>query len=333
VAKRAHDAPVLGPSDLDNEWGTTVAERLGGFDQDEIHHGFEALLSARNRSGVERAVEELPVLRAPVFHAFFRQHMLRAQSERPDWHAAVEPLYDDFFYVLHERAYMHLAAACRPERPPIDVPPTFAPEFFLRLADRLGGNLPTANGPTYDPADSVGLANELCALAGPGVDVPAYAPTPGSRWAAVLVRCPVCQSSRLDLRAHFVDLTEAPDLADPLRTGSVNLAPCPKCGCAVRLPQRVWVTESPEPADSLAALSCLWILGETFECYQPPPGTTRVPNLDRVLECRFNKLQRDLAAADRPKRIAREGASALIPESGRLRRPGVGRLPRPGGLP
>lgn len=276
--------------------------RPGGLDRAEIDHAIAALQRVSSLEDLERAIDTIPALHQPVFHAILRQEHLRLRNTNSPHLANFERRYDDLFFLLHERWYLRLVTHARAE---YEVNPStrvgdgnaraFAPSYFASIADLLGAKIPANRGPAYDPAvDSAQIGDELAALLGHPVDLPAYEPTPGTRWCALTVACAGCRRPRFETRAYIVDLVNAPALAAPLRERRMNDTRCPSCGEALSIPMRVWLIEAPGPGDALGALSCVWRLAPTVVSYQPPPGMQREEANDRILEIRFDRLFRSV---------------------------------------
>lgn len=62
----------------DMEW------RWGGLVHQEAVDGWNAICECSNMPTLEQAIERLPVLRSPAFHAFFRQMVASILREVPD---------------------------------------------------------------------------------------------------------------------------------------------------------------------------------------------------------------------------------------------------------
>jgi tetratricopeptide (TPR) repeat protein len=279
----------------------------------------EALLAygtAYSPDDLEDALDRVPALSGPLMQAIIRQQYLRRDHDGSPQQAYLEVRFWTFFFLLHERWHREIVAAAKVDYQASAgsrnaagaraVP--FMPAFWAALHDSLGGRVPSESGPSCDPAQGTdGLREELHRLCGGEITLPAYAAAKGASWGAVIVRCAACDRPRLDVRAFKVDLVVVPELAGPLRQGRINNAACPACGEACAYPIRVLATERPGPEDPLAALSCVWRFAPDAFCYQPPPGTARVEDKDRVLEVRFDQLFRALSWPESPGRVAPAG--------------------------
>ncbi len=280
--------------------------RPGGLDPADINAAFTALGRAASAADLEKAIAAQPTLRSPVFHGMVRQEYLRLVNANSPQLAGFLPRYDGLFSLLHERQHVAMVGRAREaaqhsasehamagSATPSQAPPPFRPPYFDALARLLGDALPTDHGPVLDPqADAAALGDELAALLGHALQPPAYELLAGTRWCALAVQCAVCSQRRFEVRAYAIDLVVAPELAMPLIEGRINASRCPRCGSEVVFPRRVWVAEAPGPGDALAALSCALRLGPWAYTHQPPPGTRREPEYDRVLEIRFDALRR-----------------------------------------
>lgn len=301
-----------------------MPRRVGGMDPAEIEEALDAFQEARSPDALEDAVSRVPALSAPLLHAVIRQEFLRLSNAASPELAGFAPRYWDYFRILHERWYWEIAeeaGAARSERAtgqsaaaPAGKPAAFLPPFWAAFREAAGDEVPAEEeqGVPYDPAEGAdGLQGELRRLFGRDIPLPAYGPTDGSSWCAVIVQCAGCGRRRLDVRAFKVDLVTAPDLAGPLRDGQINNCSCPVCGEACAYPVSVPVMETPGPEDSLAALSCVWRLAPNMICYQPPPGTTREEDKDRILEVRCDALYQALSWPDPPGRPADDGTTTI----------------------
>jgi len=275
-----------------------MSELRGGFQGRDINEGFQALAGVRNWDDLDGLIETLPVLSSPVFHAELRRFRQERADELGSERANFMAIYDALFLRLHQRAYLEHIKAARSQgartTPPIG--PLYAPPFFLALVSLLNGQLPLQEGPCYDPAsDAVALAAELNSLLGRTIELPAYQPTAGSLWCAMILACANCGSPRLGIRAYFIDLLQAPALLEPLKEKHINADLCPQCSAQVVAPKRIWVQERPNPRDPLASLSCLLFANPSELIYLAPPGTIRDAAYDRVLEIRAEILMRQLS--------------------------------------
>ncbi len=101
-----------------------------------------------------------------------------------------------------------------PTSPGIRTPGTGAAAPALRIAvlrpplRGVRARAAPSDGPTYFLDDGLEpLQREVAAHTQGAVVLPAFEPSPGSSWLAMLVRCAVCDQPRLDVRAYRVDLT------------------------------------------------------------------------------------------------------------------------------
>jgi len=276
-----------------------MPRRPGGLDPAEINEALAALDAATSRDGLAAALDRLPALRTPTLHAILRQQYIELQNTKSPRLANFAPRYQDFFMLLHERWHREIVRAVRsrhqrsggPAGPPPHGPEPFLPPFWAALRRALGDTVPANQGPLHDSARPLdALEEEVTTLVGHPVELPSYEPTPGARWNAIVVGCAACGLTRLDVRAYIVDLVVAPELAEPLRARRLNNTVCGACGEACSYPVRVWLMDAPGPGDMLATLSCVWRLAPDVFCYQPPPGTPRDEEKDRILEVRFQSL-------------------------------------------
>lgn len=295
-----------------------MPQRIGGMDPAEVDEALRAYGTARSPDDLEDALDRIPALNGPLLAAIIRQQYLRRDHDGSPEQAYLEARFSAFFLILHERWHREIVAAARAsyqestERNAADAPAVpFMPAFWAALHDSLAGRVPgtsSAGMAVFDPAqDTDGLCEELRRLCGRPIMLPAYQPTEGASWGAVIVGCAACDRARLEVRAFAIDLVAAPELTEPLRQGRLNNTACPACGQACAYPIRVLAMEQPGPEDSLAALSCVLRLAPDVFCYQPPPGTTRVADKDRILEVRFDQLFRVLSWPEPPGTSARPG--------------------------
>ena len=277
-----------------------MPRRPGGLDPTEINEALAALNSATTPQALEEVLERVPALSSPFLHAILRQKHLELRNSKSPYLESFEGRYQFMFLLLHERWHQSLvmqsranyAQTAQTNIEPITTEP-YAPPFWLALLRELNGALPPAKGPFYDPGtDSEALNAELSEALGRTVTLPPFTATPGSKWGAIVVGCGACDRRRLEVRAYAGDLVIAPELIEPLRELRINASRCPACGATLSYPARVWVMESPGAGDTLATLSCAWRLSSSVFSYQPPPGTKRVEENDRILEIRFEKLLR-----------------------------------------
>jgi len=105
-----------------------MSELAGQYSKEDIAAGFAAVFKAGSAADLETAINALPVLRAPIFHAQMRQYRLRMQPESANFLS----IYDAFFLKLHYRAYMEELKSNPPSttgKARVDV---HAPAFYLR---------------------------------------------------------------------------------------------------------------------------------------------------------------------------------------------------------
>ncbi|MEZ6142537.1 MAG: CHAT domain-containing protein [Zavarzinella sp.] len=275
-----------------------------GFTEDEIDQGYEAFFSARDCDELGHAIDDLPVLRAPIFHALLRNYFQKHYQQDDPRSNILEERYYAFFEVLHNRIYNQLVqnrfgasleGSIQPERKPS----FYAPPFMQFTLDLVEGIVP-ASGPTYIlPNDQGRLTDEVSRLIGKRASLLPHRPRPGSRWSMLVLRCPACGEYRLEVRAFVVNLVTEPALLEPLREGLINNSRCNACSGELVEPLRVWAVEEPTPDnDALSLLSCAYVFGPSLLIYQPPPGTVRDKTVDRVLEVRFQQLLRDSGVND-----------------------------------
>lgn len=274
-----------------------MAQRLGGVDPLEIEEAMDALSTAHSVSDLERALNDFPIISLPIFHAIMRQEYYRMRKEEDPHLRGFEALYQDLFRILHTRAHQRLCqSVSRNIKNLSDITTlSFAPPFFRELIMALDGRLPMDGQPPLNPAtDMKQILSEVTTLVGQQVILPSYEPSRGSLWSAVIVVCAGCKQRWLTIRAFMVDLLQAPELIKPLQQGRLNNSVCPHCGEAVCYPIRRWIQEPPGTRDALAALTCAWRLTDSLFVYQPPPGTKRIEDNDRILEIRFATLMDSL---------------------------------------
>src|SRR6185436_13326635 len=283
-----------------------MPRRPGGLDPTEINEALAALNSATTPEALEEVLERVPALSSPFLHAILRQKHLELQNSRSTHLPSFEGRYHFMFLLLHERWHQSLVAQSRAnyaQTGPTNIEPVatepYAPAFWMALLRELDGAMPPLKGPFYDAeTDSEALNTELSAHLGRTITLPPFTATPGSKWAAIVVGCGACDRRRLDVRAYIADLVIAPELIEPLREQRINASRCPACGATLSYPVRVWVLEAPGAGDTLAMLTCAWRLARNVFSYQPPPGTQRVEENDRILEIRFEKLLRTVPWPD-----------------------------------
>jgi hypothetical protein len=310
-----------------------MAQRPGGIDPLEIQAAFEALYKVTSYDDLQQIVEDLPVIRSPIFHASIRQWALRSRTKN-------SPLYEDLFLILHSRAHNRLCEEVghRTSNAFPTIRPDYRPSYFDELNRILDGRIPKSNQRPLNPATDASLIlADVTKAIGKPAELPVYTPSSGSHWNAVVVRCAACRRERLTYRAYAVDLLSG-CMEQQLRDSKINNSVCPYCSEPLCLPLQVWVREEPgaqldkqstrpkrlipklwrlicvlwswlltshhnfaspldrpmytridrRAGDLLASLSCVWKMDEHFFVYQPPPGTPRIENNDRILEVRFS---------------------------------------------
>jgi tetratricopeptide (TPR) repeat protein len=279
-----------------------VSYKPGGVDTTEIKAGFEALQEVRSVRELEQLIDDLPVLSAPIFHVRLRQELARQISEYGAPFPDFLQVYDYLFMSLHHRAHRRLVDSTRPSPPhhtSFEAVDQYVPPYFLEIAAALGDQLLMADGGTLHPSDhGHEIRAEIEAATGQSIDLPKYQPSTGSHWSMVLVSCASCRHVRLMTCPYGVDLIQAPEFVDFLQGGRLHNSPCPLCAKTLCLPLRVWLQEGPGAGDPLAALSCAWKISDSMLVYQPPPGTPKVEQNDRILEIRFARLLQRLGWDD-----------------------------------
>jgi len=279
-----------------------------------------AFAQAHDSEELVRLIESMPVLRSLHFHAQLRQYQMaiarQAGADSVELSRFLEK-YDDFFTLLHYRAYIEQEELADPlPRRPASEP--LAPPFFQALCEQLEGRLPAEHGPTFDPVrDKTAVERELSTLTGNPRALPELDDGEGALWGALRVRCLRCNTERLSLRAHYLDLCVRPELAELIGQHRINADACPRCGASRALPVRAWVLQAPAPFDALATLSCLcWTTGAEV-IYLPPPGTIRHEDRDRILEIRCDMMTRQLGVDRRRERSVPGFHGNVIAYSGR----------------
>jgi hypothetical protein len=147
-------------------------ERRGGFDEEAIEDGMQALAQADSPKAFYDAIRAKPVLRSQVFHAKLRQYRLqfeRLPGATAEAYDGFMFRYDLFFTLLHNDTYLEAAEKAAPSGQVFSVTaeaPPLGPALYLATMSLLGTSVPAINGPTYDATDdTAGLAKELSALA------------------------------------------------------------------------------------------------------------------------------------------------------------------------
>lgn len=271
-----------------------MAQRPGGVDTSEIQAGFESLQRVSSARELEQLIDDLPVLSTPIFHSWLRGELCCQIAE----HGAPLPgfiqIYNYLFTSLHYRVYRRLvegesSSAARQSQP--KAVSSFAPPYFLELIESVRDQLPSAEGPTLDPAnDAPTIRAEIEALVGHGITLPDYQPSRGSHWSLLLVACASCRHVRLQVCAYGIDLEREPALIEALRNGRLNKFDCPLCSGVLCVPIRVWLQDGPGAGDDLASITCAWKVSDAAFIYQPPPGTPKNLQNNYILEVRFDQL-------------------------------------------
>jgi hypothetical protein len=278
-----------------------MVQRIGGFDPLEIKYALEAFFSSQSAHDLEIVIGTLPVIKTRALHAILRQEYLRLQREHSPIFPDFEAKYHFLFFLLHRDAHNRLCQSVTPHQPipPLARSSPFAPPFFSKLIDLLDGRLPPLNQTTFNPGYDLDLLKkEMSTILGEEVTIPDYMASQGSSWSAILVSCAACHHIRLSIRAYVINLSQAPELLEPLQQGIINNDACPNCGEMLCIPMRVWIQESPGTSDALESLSCVWLLTETLSVYQPPPGTQRTEENNHLIEIRFFALEDKILDAD-----------------------------------
>lgn len=274
-----------------------MAWRPGGQDPDNINNALTELNQAGSIDDLELLVEELPVINSPVFHAILRQEYLRLRNEHNPRLQHFEPKYEDLFMLLHFKIHEQLCHEVSLNKgvAHLQKPSFYAPPIYVEISGILQDKIPDSDGPVFNPKkDLLEIQREISSIVGRRVNLPEYKSTEGSHWNVTLVRCASCQYEYLSFRAYAVNLIQAVELEKPIREGRINNGSCPKCGEELCFPLRVWIQEEPGVSDALAALSCIWRISENLLVYQPPPGTPRIEDNDRILEVRCMSLEKNI---------------------------------------
>lgn len=254
-----------------------MPERAGGFERKEIDDGFRALASARGVDDILHLIDNMPVLRSPIFHAQMRQYRLTNLADfekHPQAYQGFMQVYDAFFTRLHFLAnYAQSRSDLEPQGSSAGPARQTAPAFFEAVQSALGSALPATDGPTYDPrSEAAGIADSITGLTKDPVELPPWEPTPGILWSCVLAACGRCHEVRLLVGPHFLDVLGQPGIFDSLLSGAYERSGCPHCSARTVLPLRTWISEEPSPDDSLGAICTLCRVGETEIIYRPPPA-------------------------------------------------------------
>lgn len=266
-----------------------MAWKADGFSHEDIEEGFASVRACTSIEELEALIEKMPLLQSSTFHAFLRYEVFaRAGSEDP-----LVRWYDEFFHLLHRRAHERFICAAleNEDPPPRSRAQSFAPRYFQALVAACDGRIPASvDVPRRPDLDLDVIHTDLAVLRGAGPTLPAYQSSRGSRWSVLVVDCPRCEMSRLLVHAHFVDLAQAPDVADLMRSGTFNAHDCPRCGIDVFRPRFAWIQEAPGARDVLNGSATLWRVDEATLIYSAPRGSRHDPALNRVFEARLRKL-------------------------------------------
>jgi tetratricopeptide (TPR) repeat protein len=266
-----------------------MARTYAGQDPEDLQRAFEALQHVRNFAELDEFVAATPIVRTAAFAAMFRQIYLQSPDSKRQQGRNIG-LYQGFFTVLHFFKHRERCASVKNE-PPQPSPSAARgpiPPFYGHILRLLNGRAaPCDNEPADPQKDLARIKNAIEKATGAGADLPRYEPTPGAKWTLLSLRCARCSLEYSTVRVHAVDLAAAPALREPLREGRINVSGCPRCGELCAWPLGAFVEDPPFPGDPLASFSCAIRVAEDFMVYQPPPGTVRHPDLDRVLEIRF----------------------------------------------
>ncbi|XXY21826.1 CHAT domain-containing protein [Sorangium sp. So ce216] len=271
-----------------------MERRLGGFSREDIEEGIEAIRACSSARDIERAIQERPVLRAPIFHSVFRREVASILEHNPEH--PIEELGRSFFYLLHRRAHEQLLrdAAEREAEPMRAERTSFVPPYFRALVEALDGRLPPrVEAPLRPDRDEAIIREQVAAVAGP-VELPAYEVARGTCWSALVVGCPRCGDERLIAHVYLVGLDAAYEMKEHLVAGRINEQPCHRCGLDAFAPRFVWVQEGRGPGDLLNAAAALWHVRDAVVMYRPPQGARREAATDRVLEERAGLLIKEL---------------------------------------
>jgi hypothetical protein len=269
-----------------------MARTYAGQDSEDLRDAFAALQQVRNFAELNEFIADTPIVRTAAFAAMFRQMYLQSGSDKRQQGDNIG-LYQGFFRVLHFFKHRERCASVGsewvlPSPPPKPGPIPPIPPLYDRLLQLLNGRAaPHDNAPADPQRDIVRIGEAIAKATGRSADLPRYEPTPGVKWTLLSLRCARCGLEYSAVRAHAIDLVAATDLFEPVREGRINGSACPRCGEACAWPLGAFVEDPPFPSDPLASFSCAIKVANDFFAYQPPPGTVRHPDLDRVLEVRF----------------------------------------------
>lgn len=265
-----------------------------GYTKDDLNAAFCRLCEATNYAAIEALLDSDPVSHIPAFH----QELRRFATDGDD---NARHLVSAFFLMAHVRSQRRR----KPPAPSDLVLPRTAqmiPPFWRTLIVSLAGHLPEPSlAPPLDPGANGSVVREQVALlTGSAVALPSYEGTEGVRWAVVRVACVACKHEQILVRAVYVDLRVAPHMRDLVRDARVNSDACEACGWHVFLPRWVWFCQGPAPGDTLAALSCIWVVDGARIAYQPPSWWTWEAALKETMEARAEALASALLAEEPP---------------------------------
>ena len=171
-----------------------MPERAGGVERQDIDAGFRALAGAEDAGEIERLIATMPVLRSPIFHAYFRQYRYANETQLRQVPGAYEhfmEVYDHFFTHLHFVSnYMQAQAEPAPQSATGASALQPVPPFFEAVRSALGSEVPAPDGAAFHPQSDLSEINaHLTRLTKRPVVLPPWKPTPGSLWSSVVVAC------------------------------------------------------------------------------------------------------------------------------------------------
>ena len=316
-----------------------MVRRPGGLEPYQFQEAATALAHAGSVEEISNLVETMPAFRSPALHAELKAQYDRFREDRHPNLERMRPPYGFLFLELHHRIHVTNVARARDSGPPVageDRALPYAPPFFATLRDAFAESLPAEQGPAHFLDTGLEeLCEEVAAHTDGAATLPPYEPTRGSHWTALLVRCAVCDTPRVDVRAYRGDLVVAPELETLLREGRINQAVCPSCASEVCYPCRTIGLDPPGARDGLAELTCTWRVTPNLLVYQPTPGTRRDEQNDVILQARFEWLleaepwEREVSGASRAvaysiedlfalRDLATEGSGAMPARMGTL---------------
>lgn len=273
-----------------------MARTYAGQDTEDIQSAYAALLKIGQFEELAQFILDTPIVRTAAFAAMLRQVYLKSQGDDSRAAKAFAGLYRTFFTLLHNVAYRDCCEkAFERAVEPVSRKPVTIPQFYRGLLTLLAGRPAPPLDPPADPStDGVRIKTALETLVAQSVELPLYEPTAGVKWNLITLQCPRCRSHYSTVRAHAMDLVVAPQFRDPLREGRINVPGCPVCGEICARPLGSFIAEQPLPDDPVGSLACVVRARNDYFIYLPPPGTTRSPELDRVLEVRLSFAIDDL---------------------------------------